>query len=727
LQGPDGIGGFNSVTWEEPILQDNSNILLPDPVDTDEESTQGSNDSLFLVMWRERYLIGACTFVCLLFAGVYLLVATPIYTSTARMSVTLAGSPLTGQTASMNDAATGSYLYTEREVISSPAVLSLAAQMPEVKPLLTGQSSPIKFLQTNLNVDIGKRDTIISVGFSSNNRVGASNTANAIVKAYTQYQTRPKPAAIAELDRVIGERAKLEQHVADTTRQMLELEQKYGVLTATSGQGSIAERQLAALSQELHTAHLETLKAQAEHEEAQLSIKGIVNRDGIQDPADTLPIGQDQKVLIQSTLMQLDTQLQDLRRRYLPDHPLVVSAQHRINQVRLLYARAIEREFNIAQQREKDLQSEYEGQEKQAIAVSAALAQYLRLQSDLDNDRKTEGQIDDRRRQIEISRDLGMLNIDPFELAQPELKPSRPSKLIVLSVGVLVGLLVGNALGFLHNMFDDRFRTVDEMRGMTGLKLLGLVPKMPEDLPPAVIGQQSLLEPMSGIAEACRMIRTAIHFGAAKDRRRSILITSASSGEGKSTLASNLAITVAQAGKRVLLVDADLRLPTLHKIFGVDNDHGLSSLLQGQITLDEAVETTEINGLELLPSGPPVQNPAELLNSPVFTELLDTLFDRYDQIILDSAPVVGIVDSRIVAAACDVTVLVLRGGASTRRMNDLARQGLTSVGAQVLGMVINAAADDAAPYPYSDRAARPAMRHLRVDPVEHAEHVEDEL
>jgi len=165
------------------------------------------------------------------------------------------------------------------------------------------------------------------------------------------------------------------------------------------------------------------------------------------------------------------------------------------------------------------------------------------------------------------------------------------------------------------------------------------------------------------MAEACRMIRTAIHFGSAKDRRRTLLITSAASGEGKSTLASNLAITVAQAGKRVLLIDSDLRLPTQHKIFGVDNDRGLSTLLQGQITLDEAIESTEIDGLELLPSGPQVHNPAEMLNSPVFTELLDTLFDRYDQIILDSAPVVGIVDSRIVAAACDVSILVLRGGA----------------------------------------------------------------
>jgi capsular exopolysaccharide synthesis family protein len=286
----------------------------------------------------------------------------------------------------------------------------------------------------------------------------------------------------------------------------------------------------------------------------------------------------------------------------------------------------------------------------------------------------------------------------------------------VLAIGLLAGLLLGSGLGFMHDWFDDRFRTVDEMRSATGLKLLGIVPKMPHGLAPAIVGQQSLLEPMSAVAEACRMIRTAIHFGAAKDRRRSLLITSASSGEGKSTLASNLAITMAQSGKRVLLIDADLRLPTQHNIFGVDNDCGLSSLLQGQIRIEEAIESTEINGLELLPSGPQVHNPAEMLNSPVFSELLDMLFDRYDQIIVDSAPVVGIADSRIVAACCDVTILVLRGGTSTRRMNEMARQGLTSVGALVLGMVINDSSDDGVgQYPYGSRSVRPAMRQLRVE------------
>jgi capsular exopolysaccharide synthesis family protein len=235
---------------------------------------------------------------------------------------------------------------------------------------------------------------------------------------------------------------------------------------------------------------------------------------------------------------------------------------------------------------------------------------------------------------------------------------------------------------------DDRFRTVAEMRAATGLPLLGIVPNLGNGSA-ALLGQQALLEPLSPAAESCRMIRTAIHYGGAKDGRRTLLITSASSGEGKSTLASNLAITLAQTGRRVLLIDADLRLPIQHKIFGAINSNGLTTLLQGGAPLEEAIEPTEINGLELLPAGPLVRNPAEMLNSPVFSELLDTLYDRYDHVVIDSAPVVGLADSRIIAASCDATLLVLRAGVSTRRNAALARSGLHSVGAQLVGIVVN--------------------------------------
>jgi capsular exopolysaccharide synthesis family protein len=657
-------------------------------------------------MWRERWLILSCVVACLAMGVVFLTLATPIYTSTAKMSVTYTDSPITrtGQQSATDQS--GSYLYTERELISSPAVLSLAAQMPEIKSALRLQSQPIRFLQQNLSVDIGKHDTIISVSFSSSDKQFAANVANAVVKAYINYQTKPKPQALAELERIAEEQSKLEDQIKVKEATQAELVKQYGPLNNTQN-GTEAEHQLGGLLTELHAAHLETLKDKSELEEAQTAARAI--RDAEPDAGD-LPLGQDQKNQLTNSLLALQAQMQDLLRRYGEQHPQVLAVRHRMNQLRVLYARAVERQFRVTLQRENDLKDEYEDLKKQSTAASAAMAEYQRLQVDIDNAKRKAETIDDRKRQIEIARDIGTLDIDNYEHAEPEPKASRPSKTFVLAVALLCGLVLGSGGGFLHDWFDDRFRTVEEMRSATGLHLLGVVPGNTDTITPGLLGQQALLEPMSAMAEACRMVRTAINYGAAKDRRRTLLITSPSQGEGKSTLASNLAIVMAQSGKRVLLVDADLRLPTQHKTFGVANDGGLSSVLQSRITLEQAVERTELDGLELLPAGPQSHNPAEILNSPMFTEMLDILFDRYDQVIIDSAPVVGLADTRIIAASCDATVMVLRERASTRRMTQLARQGLTSVGAQILGIVINDATDHAGVSPHYTQAR---IRDLR--------------
>lgn len=694
------------------ILQGNTNFDLNDsPPLIEDAQPAPAPDSLLRVLWRQWPIILATGLIGVLLAGVFLVFATRIYTSTARMSVTLSQSHLSGQTQAITDATAGNYLYTERELILSPAVLSLAAQMPEVRPWLANQPAPILFLQKELDVEVGKRDTIISVGFSSPNPYAAAAIANGIVKAYTVYQTKPKPADLAELERLSDERGKLELQINQKSAAMLALEQRYGVLTGVATLGSLAERQLTALSTELNAAHLDTLKARAEYAEASEALKANgAAPEG--EPTDSLPLSPEQAVQIRGQILLDEDRLKNLRSHYLPEHPAVKAVTADIARLGRIYTQAVERQYRIAEQREHDLQINFNAQQQQAIEVSAAAAQYLRLQSDVDNARKTEEQIDGRKREVELARDLGMLNIDPFEAAIVQPKPARPQKALTLGIGLLVGLVLGSGLGFLRDWFDDRFRTVAEMRSATRLPLLGIVPRMPGSSP-AVIGQQTLLEPLSAMSEACRMIRTAIHFGGSgKDRRGTLLITSPSSSEGKSTLASNLAITLAQTGRRVLLIDADLRLPTQHKIFGAINQNGLSTLLQGGLPLEEVVEPTEINGLELLPAGPLPRNPAEMLNSPAFSELLDILYDRYDHVVIDSAPVVGLADSRIIAASCDATVLVLRSGVSTRRNTELARGGLHSVGAQIVGIVVNDTHEAAQPsYAYAPTPRRrPSLR-----------------
>jgi capsular exopolysaccharide synthesis family protein len=202
-------------------------------------------------------------------------------------------------------------------------------------------------------------------------------------------------------------------------------------------------------------------------------------------------------------------------------------------------------------------------------------------------------------------------------------------------------------------------------------------------------GQKVYLASKSVVAEAYRTIRTAVFFGAPKGEAKTILVTSPAPGDGKSTIVSNLAIAMAQAGQKTLVLDGDFRRPVQHKIFEIDQNKGLSSVLAGRLTVDEAVQPGPVKGLDILCRGPEVPNPSELLNSDVFAEILKNLSERYDRIIIDSPPVTPVADSQILGALCNVTVLVLRAEKSTRRISQQARDALLSVGARILGVVVN--------------------------------------
>ena len=202
-------------------------------------------------------------------------------------------------------------------------------------------------------------------------------------------------------------------------------------------------------------------------------------------------------------------------------------------------------------------------------------------------------------------------------------------------------------------------------------------------------GQIVHLESKSVVAEAYRTIRTAVFFGAPKEDAKVIHITSPAPGDGKSTIASNLAIAMAQAGQKTLVIDADFRKPVLHKIFEVDDDKGLSSVLAGRDSIEQAVQPGVIAGLDIMACGPEVPNPSELLNSDAFNETLKQLAERYDRVIIDSPPVGPVADAQILAAMCDITLLVLRAEKSTRRQAQHARDGLLSVGGRLLGAVVN--------------------------------------
>lgn len=195
--------------------------------------------------------------------------------------------------------------------------------------------------------------------------------------------------------------------------------------------------------------------------------------------------------------------------------------------------------------------------------------------------------------------------------------------------------------------------------------------------------------PKSIVSEQYRTIRTNINFSMPDKDLKTILFTSGSPGEGKSTSAGNVAIVFAQDGKKVLLVDADMRKPTMHYTFHTQNATGLSNLLTRKWQFDDVVKQTEIEGLDLLTSGPLPPNPAELLGSNTMDALLEELMERYDIVIIDGPPILSVADAQILSNKCDGAVLVINAGATQKENALKAKEALTSSNANIIGTILN--------------------------------------
>jgi protein-tyrosine kinase len=209
---------------------------------------------------------------------------------------------------------------------------------------------------------------------------------------------------------------------------------------------------------------------------------------------------------------------------------------------------------------------------------------------------------------------------------------------------------------------------------------------------PAPTAQRSLIahtQPKSPISEQYRTIRTNIQFSNVDGNLRSLMVTSSSPGEGKSTTAANLAVVFAQQGKRVLLIDADLRKPTVHYTFRLENHIGLTNVLTKQTTLASAVHSTDIEHLSVLTSGPIPPNPAELLVSAAMRELLKELYETFDIILFDTPPVLAVTDAQILANLCDGSILVIRSGGTEVEAAQKSKDLLEAAKGKLLGVVLN--------------------------------------
>jgi succinoglycan biosynthesis transport protein ExoP len=277
------------------------------------------------------------------------------------------------------------------------------------------------------------------------------------------------------------------------------------------------------------------------------------------------------------------------------------------------------------------------------------------------------------------------------EPAVASTAPISPRPLLNTLLAAILGLLIAAGVVAVSEYLDDAIKDSDEVQEVTGLSTLGTIARMKGDRARSEIYRlAALLYPRSGVAEAYRTLRTNIEFASVDAPIRTLLVTSSIPGEGKTITASNLAVVFAQAGRRVLLVDADLRKPGVHLVFDLPNEHGLTTLLRSdEVSLDALAHQSEQENLRILTTGPLPPNPAELLGSRRMHTVLDRLKAAGDLLIFDSPPLGAVTDSVILSSVLDGTLFVIDARRGRRRAVRQGREALAKAGDNVLGAVLN--------------------------------------
>jgi capsular exopolysaccharide synthesis family protein len=663
-------------------------------------------ESLIQIIWRNRLIVLVTTFVALIAVLVYLIRSTPIYISTSKIYVEQSGPKIIGETEEGIMTQSNNYLYTQAELLKSSPILTSVVDTPGIKQMQTFAKvdSPVALLKSVLDVRVGTKDDIIGVSFKSPYPAEAAEVVNAVVDSYIKFNASRKRSTSAEVLKILkNEKDKRDKELSEKLKLMMDFKRENVSLAFETDQGNIVIERLGTLSTVLTEAQLASIESKSAYESAKAMMSDpakLTQFIEAQRAKGTYISTVSEKAELMSKLDQLQLRLKDRLRQVTLEHPAVTSLENEIAQIKSQIERmdadfvqaqlaVAEQQYLAAKEKEDQITKYYEDQLQLALNLNEQLAQYTILQSDWEQTKKLCDILGDRIKEVNVTEDVGALNISILEFARQASNPSEPQKGRYVGLALIIGFMLGCALALLRDWMDQTLRSAEEVLSVLGVPVLGVVPSMYGKRSIVARGRKVYFEPNSRAAEAYRMIRTSVFFGVPNGKAKTILVTSPGSLEGKTTLASNLAITMAQAGQKTLLLDADFRNPMQYQVFEMNGGNGLLSLLSGTTTLERAIHASGVDGLELLPCKTQLFNSSEILNSKSFAKLIKTLSEKYDRVIIDSPPILPVTDAQILAAICDITLLVLRADKSTRKNSRLARDGLLSVGANLLGVVVN--------------------------------------
>lgn len=630
------------------------------------------------------------------------------------------------------------YMSTQSMLVKSPKIIERALQLPKMGDLKSypGESGPelIYTIHKNLTVVRDSRDNstlaqnnILTLQFLGPNPEECRTIVESVIESYQNF--------LNDTYRSVSDRTlELIQQANDTLQKKVEVrQQEYTdfrqknpfIMIKTKEGVNIYTERLAKFEAERAVLLITQKKLTDQIGRIEKAFEGGKNKEAAMQAI--LSMGVNPRLLgdtveLDKNVMQYKILRQKLLSTYGPNHPQIKELEDTISEIMKIYRRGagatdgdkktvirdpedpasylvgMKQELDFVETTIKSLDTLFDKESKAAKELNNLEVEEERLRKLRDSSEEMLRAIVKRVQELSLIKDFG--GYDAKAIAPPGVgRKVAPNALTVFPLAGIAGLVLGLCLAYLAEMSDKSFRTPAEIRRRLGLPVIGHIPFYGPDekATKQVAGGEHVVDPMlcthyqsnSVSSEAYRSVRTALYFNTHGVGHQVIQVTSPNVSDGKSTLAANLAISIAQSGKRTILIDADCRRPRAHKLFNVSAESGLATVIAGQSDLASVIKPTAIPNLSLMPCGPRPANPAELLTSPRFKELLDIIRSQYDFVVVDTPPLLVVTDPCVVAPRVDGVILAIRVTKNGRPFAERAKEILGSLGANVLGVVVN--------------------------------------
>lgn len=618
----------------------------------------------------------------------------------------------------------GSVLRSRSRDLDLP-VSSIPGARQERTPEESKRLKPlVDVLKSKLGVEALPESQILRVSFEHTDPNLAAAIANATAKIFIDRSFERKTSRFADtsgwLDRSTRE---LKSKVQEAQAALANYTQAHGIYS-TEGKENLTTDKLTRLHTDATKAEMDRMLKESLYEEVR---QGRVAQlpEAFSDPR----IGT-----LQSELGKLQVEAAELSVKYGPENPRVAEVQQKIRTYREQIGEnrgtleeRLKADYERAVRDERAIKLALERAKSEAVQQNQSASQYGALKADVDTMTALYTDFLQKTKQADLQLVEQHNNLRVIEPADVPAAPIGPMRLRTILIGFLVSLIGGIGLAFFLEYLDNTVKSVEDIVRVAQLPTLAVIPSINAGAPRALpskngsrgngkgassignglsiattsqspvsggggggkLSKLVTLDQLSSVVEAYRMLRTSVLLSSAGNPPKIILFTSGQPGEGKTTTAINTAISLSQLGSSVLLIDADLRRPTVHRVFKMNQTQGLSTYLSRPVEVDALIHKLWVPNLSVLPCGPIPPNPAELISSERMKELLRVLAGKFDHILIDSPPLINVTDPVILSTMVDGVILVIQAGRSTRDVLRRARQELGSVGAKIFGVVLN--------------------------------------